>query len=70
MTGMNPKVREAVRQTLKARDLTQAEIAEQIGLKQPDVARLLNGRVGRVPENWQKLLDALGLELVAVPKQS
>jgi len=68
MTGMNEKVREAVRQTLKARNLTQAEAAQQIGLKQPDIARLLSGRAGKIPENWQKLLDELGLELIAVPK--
>lgn len=69
MTGMNEQVREAVRSTLKARKLTQAEVAEQIGLKQPDIARLLSGRAGKVPENWQRLLDSLGLELIAVPKQ-
>lgn len=69
MTGMNEQVREAARQALKAQQRTQAEIADQIGLKQPDVARLLSGRVGQIPESWQKLLDALDLELVAQPRQ-
>lgn len=68
MTGMNEQVRNAARTALKAKGLTQAEAADQIGLKQSDVARLLTGRVGRVPENWQKLLDALDLELIAIPK--
>jgi len=65
---MNEQVRAAARTALKNKRLTQAEVAEEIGLKQSDVARLLTGRVGRIPENWQKLLDELGLELIAVPK--
>lgn len=69
MTGMNEQVRQAARAALKNKRLTQAEIAEGIGLQQSDVARLLTGKVGRVPENWQKLLDALDLELIAVPRQ-
>lgn len=31
------------------------------------LSRLLTGRMGQ-PVAWEKLLDALGLELVAVPK--
>ncbi|QLG10996.1 helix-turn-helix transcriptional regulator [Deinococcus sp. D7000] len=69
MTGMNEQVRSAARAALKGKKLTQAEIADAIGLQQSDVARLLTGRVGRVPENWQKLLDALDLELIAIPKK-
>lgn len=65
---MNDQVRNASREALKRKKLTQAEIAEQIGLQQSDVARLLTGRVGRIPENWQKLLDALDLVLVAIPR--
>lgn len=69
VTGMNEQVRSAARAALKGKKLTQAEIADAIGLQQSDVARLLTGRVGRVPENWQKLLDALDLELIAIPKK-
>lgn len=65
--GMNEQVRNAARHALKNQGLTQAEVAEKIGLKQPDIARLLNGKVGQVPENWQKLLDTLGLQIIAVP---
>lgn len=68
MTGMNEQVRSASREALKRKQMTQAEIAEQIGLQQSDVARLLTGRVGRIPDNWQKLLDALELDLIAVPR--
>lgn len=65
---MNEQIRETARRALKERKLRQADIAEEIGLSQPEVARLLTGRVGRVPDAWQKLLDALDLELVAIPK--
>lgn len=68
MTGMNEQIRTASREALKRKQMTQAEIADQIGLKQSDVARLLTGKVGRIPDNWQKLLDALELDLVAVPR--
>lgn len=68
MTGMNEAVRTAVAQALKEKDLTQKELAAQIGMEPPNVSRLLNGHSGRIPENWQRILDALDLQLVAVPR--
>lgn len=68
MTGMNEQVREAVKQAMQEKALSQGELARQTGLVRPAVSKLLNGSVGRVPENWQRILDALDLELVAVPK--
>lgn len=69
MIGMNEQVRQAVKQRMKAQKMTQAELGEIVGMAQPHVARLLTGTVGAVPESWQKVLDALGLELVAQPKK-
>ncbi len=69
MTGMNEKVRGTVKEAMKRRRVTQTRLAEETGLTQPALAKLLNGNVGKVPENWQRVLDALGLELVAIPKQ-
>lgn len=69
MMGMNEQVRQAVRERMKDQGITQVELGEQIGMAQPNVQRLLSGRVGSVPESWQKVLDALGMELIAVPKQ-
>lgn len=66
---MNDQVRRAVRERMQEQGLTQTELGEQVGMAQPNVQRLLAGRVGTVPESWQNILDALGLELVAVPKQ-
>lgn len=68
MTAMNEQVRRAVKERMRAQGITQVELGELIGMAQPNVQRLLAGRVGAVPESWQRVLDALGLELVAVPK--
>ena len=46
---------------------TQEALAKAAGIKQATVSRLLTGRMGQ-PGAWEKLLNALGLELVAVPK--
>lgn len=69
MNGMNDQVRKAVRQRMKALSMTQAELGDAVGMAQPHVARLLSGTVGAIPESWQKVLDALDLELVAQPRK-
>lgn len=69
MNGMNDQVRKAVRQRMKALSLTQSELGDAVGMAQPHVARLLSGTVGAIPESWQKVLDALDLELVAQPRK-
>ncbi len=69
MTGMNEKVRQGAREAMKAQGLTHQQLAEATGIERPNVTRLLSGQVGKVPDNWQRILDALGLELVAVPKK-
>ncbi len=66
---MNEQVRQAARKRMKAQGITQEKLAEMTGMQQPNVARLLTGRSGSIPDNWQKVLDALGLELVAVKKE-
>ncbi|CAM4038911.1 helix-turn-helix transcriptional regulator [Deinococcus frigens] len=69
MTGMNETVRQGVKDTMKAQGLTHQELADLTGIERPNITRLLTGAVGKVPDNWQRVLDALGLELVAVPKK-
>ncbi|WP_217449214.1 helix-turn-helix transcriptional regulator [Deinococcus sp. JMULE3] len=66
---MNEQVREAVKQAMAARDMSQGELARQTGLVRPAVSKLLNGTVGKVPDNWQRILDLLDLELVVQPKK-
>ncbi|GGR31495.1 hypothetical protein GCM10008957_47770 [Deinococcus ruber] len=69
MTGMNDRVREAVKLAMKERDMSQGKLAARLDVERPSVTRLLSGTSGKVPELWQKILDELGLELIAVPKK-
>ncbi len=62
---MNEQVRQAVRERMKERGVTHEKLAELTGIQRPNVTRLLTGQSGTIPDNWQKVLDALGLELVA-----
>ncbi|WP_425146166.1 helix-turn-helix domain-containing protein [Deinococcus sp.] len=50
---------------MKERGVTHEKLAELTGIQRPNVTRLLTGQSGTIPDNWQKVLDALGLELVA-----
>lgn len=68
VNGMNVKVREAVREVMSARELSQGELARQLEVDRPSITRLLSGSSGKVPKLWQEILDALDLELIAVPK--
>lgn len=69
MDPMNEKIRKRVRIALVEQDKTQKEVAERLNMKPQYVNDLLTGRVGHIPSAWAKLLDDVGLELVAVPKQ-
>src|SRR5690606_1717612 len=70
MDHMNEGIRRAVRVSLAERDMTQSDLAAEIGVTPQYVSRIMQGQVGKVPEAWQKILDALDLELVAIPKGS
>lgn len=68
MDTMNDRIRRAVRVSLAERDMTQADLARLIEMKPQYMSELLTGKTGKIPNAWQRILDALGLELVAVPK--
>lgn len=68
MNSVNDTIRETVKNRMRARDLTQRELARRTDMHETNLARLLAGRSGKINEGWQRVLDELGLELVAVPK--
>jgi transcriptional regulator with XRE-family HTH domain len=70
LMGVNDQIRETARAAFKAQGLTQKRLAKKVGLTQPAVGRLLKGDRKGDPDTWQRLLDALGLKLVAVPKEN
>ena len=65
---MNDTIRQTVRNRMRARALTQRELAKRTDMHETNLARLLVGRSGKINEGWQRVLNELGLELVAVPK--
>lgn len=68
MEAMNDSIRRRVRVSLAERDMNQKDLAEKVGMKPQYISDLLTGRVGQIPSTWTRVLEALDLELVAVPK--
>ncbi len=65
---VNSQIRNAAGKAVERQGLTQKQLAERVGMSQPAVGRVLNGARKGDPDSWQRILGALGLELVAVPK--
>ena len=65
---MNQQIRQAIKDRLKQQNLTQEALGHLVSMSQPNVARALAGRSGSVPDTWERMLEALDLELIAVPK--
>ena len=65
---MNEGIRRTVNAAVVKQSLTQKSLAERVGMSQPAVGRILTGTRKGDPDSWQRILDALGLELIAVPK--
>lgn len=68
MDHMNDGIRRAVRISLADRNWSQTDLAEKIGVSRQYVSRIMQGQVGKIPPAWQRILEELGLELIAVPK--
>ena len=65
---MNLQIRESIKNRMRQQNLSQEALGELVDMAQPNIARALSGRSGSIPSTWARILDALGLELVAVPK--
>ena len=68
--NMTERIRQTIRERMSEQGLTQEELGERVGMSQPNVARALSGRSGSIPDTWRRILEELGLELIAVPKDS
>jgi predicted XRE-type DNA-binding protein len=64
----NQRIKSAMRQKMAKDGISQSELAQRLGIKQPSVAALLSPNKAKVPESLLNGLDALGLELVVQPK--
>ena len=67
---MHKSVRDAVREVMNERGLSQVRLARELDIDRVNLTRLLSGRVNGVTPTWQKILDSLGLELTVQKKGS
>ncbi|WP_326493061.1 helix-turn-helix domain-containing protein [Deinococcus sp. SL84] len=56
-----------VRQELEKREMTQAELAQVLGIERANLNRVLTGRSGKVPTVWQGIFDELGFKVIIIP---
>lgn len=49
--------------------ITQTELAERLGVTQQSLSDIIRGKRAAIPGSLLKLLDALGLQLVATAKE-
>ena len=63
------QLRVAIQEAIWKRSIPQAELARQIGLSPARVSRFLKGERGLSLESIDKLMDALGLEIVIRPRK-
>ena len=68
MPTTNKHVSDALNAELTRRGITRTQLARELGMPLPNLLRVLNGRVGKVPGSVQKILDYLDFTLTAVPK--
>lgn len=69
MTETDIKIRKAIRHRMVDLELNQAQLAEKMQISKQNVNAIFLGRRGLLSKSLLEVLDTLGLELVAVPKQ-
>lgn len=61
-------IKAQILQEMTKQGISQTDLVDKTGLYQSSLSRLLSGKHKGVSHAWQTVLKALGLELVAVPK--
>ena len=51
---------------MKEQGVSTYKLADAVETAQPNIARILSGRSGSIPDLWQRVFKALGLKLVVV----
>jgi transcriptional regulator with XRE-family HTH domain len=66
---IGPELRATVQETLWDRGISQADLARATGLTEATISRFLHGEREASFEVIDKILDALGLEVVIRPRR-
>jgi DNA-binding phage protein len=69
MFMIGEQVRQALKQAIEGGKLSQAELARRTGLTEATVSRIVSGEREPSGETIDKLMDALGMEVVIKPKR-
>ena len=64
-----PELRAVVKETLWERGISQRDLARMVGLTEGGVSRFLSGQREASFETIDKMMDALGLEIVIRPRR-
>lgn len=70
MTDLNEKLKREIKAYLVKQGKSQRALAAEINLTPAALGNVLGSKRGLLTPNAVKVLDALGLELIAVPKDS
>lgn len=65
---INKAAREAIRAEMQRRNESVIALAKRMGVTRAYIYQVINGERAKVPDSLAKVLDALGLELIARPK--
>ena len=68
IADMNAVIRQQIKDALAHKNLSQVALARLSGVREDYVSKVLRGERVSVPQEFAAMLDALDLELVAVPK--
>jgi transcriptional regulator with XRE-family HTH domain len=64
LSRMDDDARAQLRAEIKARGLTQSELAAELGMSRVHLNRLLSGERGQIPADLQRLIERLGFRVV------
>lgn len=67
--NVNDRIRKQVRDLMKERGLSQQQLADLTGIERPNINAMLNGKIGKMPERWEKVLEALGKDIGLVDRE-
>ena len=70
MGFMTDEVRDLMNEYLGISNTTQQELADAAGKHAMQVNKALRGREGNITSTWEAMLEATGLKIVLVPKDT